>query len=57
MRHIQHALANPNRGVPIQKISVLITEFVYLLVVNNKQNSSHGVDSIIFGIAYPIILV
>ena len=26
--HIQYTLANPNRGVPIQKISVPITEFV-----------------------------
>ena len=25
---IQYTLANPNRGVPIQKISVPITEFV-----------------------------
>ena len=27
---IQHTLASPNRGVPIQKISVPITEFVQI---------------------------
>ena len=31
---IQYTLANPNRGVPIQKIYVLITEFVRISEVD-----------------------
>ena len=40
--NMQHTLANPNRGVPIQKISVPITEFVRIsevaLIIRTTEN-------------------